>query len=971
MEQHVIVENIEQTMAQIEKAIKWIPTSKAMQGSKGERMHRDLIDKWCVLRRKKNAMKDNPAAAAYGESQVGKSYLISALLSQQGKSYGIVGHDGTFYSFKRDINPQGGGKESTSLITRFTSNYVPENSQFPIKAVMLSPTDLILVVCEAYFHNVDENAPLSFETIKQRVNDIHQKYATQPVCHNLIGEADIYDILDYFEAAELPKTKYNNLRDAQFFNCMVDVIQKVPPRNWKDVFSLFWNDNPRITKLYNDLVVQHEQLDFASEVYLPIDAILRRKGTLLDVARMDEIYAPYIKKTSDDEYNAETALQYHHPSTGQIRTMAAYSKSFLCALISEIVVSVPEGTKQEKPFLENIDLLDIPGLRRFETVKSNQLTDNSLSTILRRGKVDCLFNQYSMNERINILLFCQNHLQSSQSVMPDKLDRWIRKMIGSTSEDREKYVNDIPQLFIISTWFNVDMEYKVDKDKVNDMQSLNYRWKQRFDSTLVHEITKTDDTYDWMDHWTQSKPYFQNIYMLRDFGESYDKIFKIPTEVEKKGHVEGEEKVPDNYPDFRRHLRETFINYDFVKKHFANPALSWDSAAARDNDGTIPIIDNLTKRSGTIMQSRMNKNIDDLAKILNDIIQSLPVNDENKETLLQNALYNAGHIQLNMDIAFGRDPFFYGKMMRVLLLHKDDIYNLFKKMLNSIEKRQVVNLDRYAAIRMNVPELNPSLSYEQNLELLCKHYNKKNADECESYFKKENIELKELFFGDTNRVKNFATQLVDATWDYWENKHIADHREELNNWLSQEGADELIAMLGKLFGPRGLGVSILISERLRHYVDGYRNIENVYNMAADICAEMFNKFINTIGKDYFTITQENDLKEAAKHIDGLSWEHPELQFDSSTCSVSSLLTLTGNLSELLNQTPLPIEVKRLPIYANYIEWYDSIKAGFVLSAGVPAYDDFEANKALKVIKDEFIKQCKTNLNVKSHADSIR
>lgn len=963
-QQQIIVENIEQTMSLIEKIIKWIPTSKAMKGDKGERMHHDQIEKWCVLRRKKNAMKVNPAAAAYGESQVGKSYLISALLSQQGKLYGITGPDGTFYSFKSDINPQGGGKESTSLITRFTSDYTPEDPQYPIKAVLLSPTDLILVVCEAYFHNVDEDSPLSFETIQQRVNDIRQQYAEQPVCHHLISEADIYDILDYFEAAELPKTKYNNLKDAHFFRCLVEVIQKVPPHNWKDVISLFWNDNPRITKLYDDLVKQHEQLNFVSEVNLPIEAILRNKGTLLDVERMNEIYIPYTKQSDKDEYTAETALQYRHPATGQTQTIAAYPKSFLCALTSEIVVSVPESIKQEKPFLADIDLLDIPGLRRFDTAKTSQLTNNSLSTILRRGKVDCLFNQYSINERINILLFCQNHLQSSQSVMPDKLDRWIRKMIGATSTDREKYVNEIPQLFIISTWFNVDMEFKVDKDKIGNKESLNYRWKQRFDSTLVHEITKTDDTYDWMDNWTVSKPYFQNIYMLRDFGESYDKIFKIPTkeDLEKK-HVEGEEKEVPNYADFRKHLRETFINYDFVKKHFADPAQSWDSAAARDNDGTLPIINNLTKRAATIKLSRMTKYNDDLAKIIADIIQSLPVNDNDKEALLQKALANAGHIQLNMDIAFARDPFFYGKMMRVLLLRKDDIHNLFKRMLNSIEKRQVVNLDRYAAIRINVPELNPALSYEQNLELLRVHYNKNTAAECEAYFKKENINLNELFFGNTNRIKNFATELVEAMWDFWENTHIAARRAELNGWLTQEGTDEMIAMLGKLFGPKGLGVSILISKRLRHYVDGYRNIENVYNMAADICAEMFNKFLNTIGKDYFTSTQLDDLKEAAKHINGLTWDHPELQYDSSTDNVAGLLALTGNLSELLNQTPLPIEVKRLPIYANYIEWYDSLKAGFVLSAGVPAYDDLEANKSLKIIKDDFIKQSKKILNI--------
>ena len=59
------------------------------------------------LRRIYSALEENCSAAAYGESQVGKSYLMSSLLSTS-KSPFMIMNSGKAYSFIDALNPSGG-----------------------------------------------------------------------------------------------------------------------------------------------------------------------------------------------------------------------------------------------------------------------------------------------------------------------------------------------------------------------------------------------------------------------------------------------------------------------------------------------------------------------------------------------------------------------------------------------------------------------------------------------------------------------------------------------------------------------------------------------------------------------------------------------------------------------------------------------------------------------------------------------
>lgn len=928
----------------IDKATEWIRNS--LEGDKQKNAYRNILDFRRQLKKKKFAIVGNPAAAMYGESQAGKSYLVSALLSVEGRPFKILdGHNNEF-DFKTQINPRGNEMESTSVVTRFSANYKSIDPDYPIISKLLSPTDLILVICEAYYNNLKVNRTLSFDELKEHIIGFEKKYSLSEENQVFIIEDDIFDIEEYFND-NFSKLVFNNIKDAEYFEKIAALVTKVAPDEWKNVFSLLWNFNPQMTKLFDDLIQQYKQLKFADTVYLPIDAVLRDKGTLLDVSRLDEIYDTF--KGQEAGYISKTAVLFRDKVGTNV--IIDFSKPYLCALTAEIIFALPAEIKQYKPFLNETDLLDFPGTRRFESTNEDNISDKSLTVLLRRGRVDYLFNKYSGNERINALMFCQNHKQSNQSVMPEKLNRWIGNMIGNTSGEREKFKSPVSPLFVISTWFNKDLEFDFNTDREGNIQSLNERWNQRFSKTLEKEIFKVD-TYSWLIDWTKSNPNFQNIFLLRDF----DKSSETNSQVYRGFNHYKEEKEPINpesYPSFREDLKSSFINYPFVKKHFADPENAWDEAASINKDGTKLIIEKLTVAANHINSARYEKMLTQLSEInqsiLNVLIRYFHSNDKDAE--LQMAKYVAGDIQHKLDTAFSADGIKnFGKLMKELLLEESLVLELYRKTIDDIEHRDVVNRDIYSIYRIQVP-VNENETADSYFERLATHY-EKITDEQKQQFRNElnsrQIDLEELIRGNNDLIKNNAQQLAEALIEYWFAHVTLNDKHTIQQILSREGSSalqDITDMFQKLF--KKIDISRLIAEKIRRYTDGQNKTDLPYEIIADMSAEMLNKCINTVGFDYFDESEINDLHLAnLKNNLGLELNHHS-EINEET--VSDLFTKIDNWTDIIQTRPE--EMKTLPNYHHYLSWYNNLKIGFVSVCDIPNYD-VQANERLgSIIKE--------------------
>lgn len=936
--------NIQQQLGIIEKSNTWINT--LLEGNKAKEAYSSMVNCRRKLNKKKFALEGNPAAALYGESQVGKSYLISSLLSEEGNPFSITGENNVMHNFIEEINPPGGGSESTSLVSRFSVNYKPVNHKFPVKAILLSPADLVLVLCDSFYNDINLKISqnihfLSTDEINAEVFQLKERLKVRTVQHKFFSEDDVLDMQDYF--AEYFQ-KADKVIDSKFFEEVSLLISKSTPSEWKDIFSLLWNKNDVFTSLLGKLIEEYQKLNFSNEVYLPIESVLYAYGTLLDVKRLREIYS----EPDKIEPNYTPNTQLYLPKTNQELN---FEKSYLCALTAELVFSQSETLLNSKPFLKETDLLDFPGARSRMEKPLEVIENKAIPDLLLRGKVAYLFNKYSDAEKINILIFCSKHEQTAQRIMPRLLNNWLNKVVGDTAEKREAFISKskISPLFVISTFFNINLAYNPLQDKSDGTGTpLSNRWLQRFTTTLEKEYFEKV-TYSWFENWTKSQPDFQNIFLLRDFEKS-----ETPSNLFKGFNAnkrELEEVPTPQYPKFRQDLRKSFLDYDFVKCHFANPAESWDEAASINKDGTILIIDKLTIAANHINLARIDKMRDELNEIsktiLAELLKHFHSNDKDEE--LQKAKDTAGDIQFKLATAFSADKIKnYGQLMKELMLDESSVLELFRKKVDALEHRDIVNMDIYSTYRIEVPVENDD-TVEKYFERLCARYEKTTEERKEEFraeLEANQIDLDELIKGNSHLIKNNAQQLAEALLEYWFEYIALNDKHIIQQILGHDTSlDNIKDMFQKLF--KKLNISKRIAEKIRRYVDGHNKTDLPYEIVADISAELLNKCINTVGFEYLDESEINDLRQANEQNNlGLILD---LNINPTENTVEELFTRIENWTDIIQINPE--EMKSLPSYRNYLAWSNLLKVGFVSVCDIPNYD-VTANANLGKIIDE-------------------
>ncbi len=939
--------NILNQLEIIEKSNAWIKTS--LEGNKAKEAYRSMVNCRRKLNKKKISLEGNPAAAMYGESQVGKSYLISSLLSEEGKPFSITDENDVVHNFIEEINPPGGGSESTSLVSRFSVNYKPTNHKFPVKAVLLSPADIVLVLCDSFYNDINLKTSqnihfLSTDEINEAVFQLKERMKDRSVQQKIFSEDDVLDMQDYF--AEYFQ-KADKVIDSKFFEEVSLLISKSTPNDWKDIFSLLWNKNYIFTTLLGELIDEYQKLHFSNEVYLPIESVLYAYGTLLDVKRLREIYS--VPDKIEPYYTPNTKLFL--PKTNE---ELVFTKSFLCALTAELVFSQSETLLNSKPFLKETDLLDFPGARSRMEKPLEAIENKTIPDLLLRGKVAYLFNKYSDAEKINILIFCAKHEQTAQRIMPRMLNNWIYKVVGDTAEKREAFVSKskISPLFVIGTFFNINLAYNPLQDKADGTGTpLSNRWLQRFSTTLEKEYFEKV-TYSWFENWTKSQSDFQNIFLLRDFekSETPSNLFKGFNANKRELH-----EVPTpQYPNFRQDLRQSFLDYDFVKRHFANPVESWDEAASINKDGTKLIINKLTIAANNITIARREKTLFELNEIstaiLNELLKYFHSRDKDEE--LQKAKNTAGDIQFKLATAFSADKIKdYGQLMKELMLDESTVLELFRKQIDALEHRDVVNMDIYSTYRIEVP-VEKDDTADKYFERLCVRYERTTEERKEEFraeLEAKQIDLEELIKGNSDLIKNNAQQLSEALLEFWFEYVTLNDKPFIHKILGQDSSlDNIKDMYQKLF--KKLGIAKRIAEKIRRYVDGHNKTDLPYEIVADISAELLNKCINTVGFEYLDNSEINDLRLANDQNNlGLVLD---INTNSTETSVEELFTRIENWTDIIQTQPE--EMKSLPSYRNYLAWSNRLKVGFVSVCDIPNYD-VTANANLGKIIDE----CKT------------
>ncbi len=181
----------------------------------------------------------------FGESQVGKSYLVSSLASDpNGKFITYIGdHE---YDFISDINPDGAGKEATGLVTRFTysdDNKCAPSHDFPLELQLLCESDLIKIILNSYNNDFEDAQStlsdyLGDEIIKQAVSNANN---IRSGSHEQLSVDEIFSLEAYISsnfgamADKLESYKYWDIARAKLPYSSIEEREQF--------FSILWNGN--------------------------------------------------------------------------------------------------------------------------------------------------------------------------------------------------------------------------------------------------------------------------------------------------------------------------------------------------------------------------------------------------------------------------------------------------------------------------------------------------------------------------------------------------------------------------------------------------------------------------------------------------------------------------------------------------------------------------------------------------------
>ena len=932
-----MIDDINRNLDIIEKSINW-----AIKYKKDSFPYEVFKNYRRKLKRIGNAISENCSAAAYGESQVGKSYLMSSLLSTPSNPFVIINKEQgqeKKYSFIDEINPSGGNntkQESTGVITRFTIRHSNERMADYVKITNLSIVDIILLLTDSYYNDVKINTERSLTNtdIDGQLNQMSDLWLNKENEHNFISEDDIKDICDYIY--DVIGNNAQNINKSSFAKTISPVIKYISQDKWVNVFGLLWNNNRELNKLFNALIQEYLKLNFRTNVYVPFDAILREKGTLLKIDWLD-----YVCGKSEKENNEDIPTTDVYDESGN-KIAENFSKTYLSALIGELTFVLPETIADERPFLKKIDLLDFPGARSREKIDENQLSE-VLPTILRRGKVAYLFNKYSRSYKISSLLFCHHNDQKTESTLGSSINDWISGNIAETSQGRSEMLQKtkgISPLFMVCTKFNIDLE----RTKNDISEKLSNHWS-RFDTT----IPKIIEPKTWFENWVEeggifSSTHFQNIYLLRDFYWSKkNQVFDGYDD--KMGTIETSLHEYADYLDYFSDLKKDFLSNSFVKKHFSNPEQAWNDVATINNDGSKPIIKNLSEIAEVLDTARRERYYKELVEIRNNINDQLELYYESDDIEQKNEKIRkiTGDIKLTTECEFGKKPELFGQIIDSLMIASSSI----RSIVYDIIVRHTEVPRSVSSITMIRASAGIDINDDRNTNIkkLSSRYSK-TKEELESWFLAQGITLDDVVSDSSELLATVPDVITKNIIEKWKN-HINERVQKLKEIIPH--SDEIAFMLMSLFDKMGLKNSI--STKIADYYNRFDHNE-LPNVISDYASLVLNNFVSNIGMDYFSERDMETISQKANSC-GIKLDISSLRNapSESQQSLRDVLSDLDNYKKEINNSSININaLKSIPFWSNYQRWEKLMTIGFLHVNDISNIDPI-ANSEMKSILD--------------------
>jgi hypothetical protein len=821
--------------------------------------------------RYENALPRRPSVAIFGQSQVGKSYLVSNLAkTPEAQSLFVkVPDTGEDVDFIASINPPGGGKEATGLVSRFTTESNWQPGQKPYLLRLFSQADVVKIIANGYLSDITQYTyTVNRAEIQKMIQTLQAGKQSSP-CPGF-SEDDVYDLKDYCNNNFRDSFIIKDLNNINFWDDIAGVVPFIDSSQRWQVFEILWGKQPFFTALFKQLSDGLKQLNFLSEVRTELSALTPQQDTILDVERLRELYKDK-KKPPVNCYDGGTLI-------------ATLDRSILSALTAEVVLPLSDSTAQnpKRAFLKDADVLDFPGARSRQQIPEitfESKDDNDKLLVFLRGKIAFLFNRYNFNYEISTLLFCMDDKQPEVTDLGKFLYEWIRNTHGGSPEkraERERQLallvqqNSIAKLIpllVVFTKFNIELAGNPATDIPGKLETHNAKWTARIGANFRDQMGFSVGDL-WIQNWDNNGP-FKNLFPLRD--PKWSKSFFEGMDTDGK-----ETQLRPEYVQKFEDMKNSWVNHPDVVAHVHNPLECWNEFTSPNKSGIDYIIKYMTPTCDPVIKRQQIKSgIDALKSQLYDTLSAF-YQGGNIDDKLKKAKVSAAQVFMSL-MKMQKDKNTFGNFVDKLTITDDLSWKIyFDLMMNKQVEVSETPVSKPAASGNTVDldliemlgqfiSIDKDESAQSILQKLRDFFDLQSDDELKAVLAESGIDIqklldlkdqKEKVGGDVNdRAFLFAENLLSRWLEYIETIKQDDVLFSLG--MTKKTADLIINELNR--SKNRVNLKKHIADAVREHVNTFQLTSNI-DIVARISAILLNKFVNSLGWDFVPVSERPKVK---------------------------------------------------------------------------------------------------------------
>ncbi len=799
------------------------------------------------------ALGKRPVVAIFGESQVGKSYLVSNLAVKPGDDSLTITDpsSGNKIDFIQEMNPKGGGAEATGLVSRFTvvNNYKEGAAPFVMK--LLSLSDIVKIIANGYLSDIMlYQYKINIEEVQKKVQQARSKIS--PSEQPGFSEDDVYEVKEYLYANFKDHFIIRDLSNINFWEDLANIIPYLNNEYRWELFELLWGKHEFFTDLFNKVAAALKSLGFVHEVRCNKEALTPQEKTILDVTRLKELY--------DDEA-ADDMIDVFTPGGNSQKV----NKSIMSAITAEVVLMLPKETGEDptRKFLKEADILDFPGARSRKKIPEVTFIQNIQKDKLEvflRGKIAFLFDRYTYENEISTLLYCMHEKQSEVQDIPRLIHEWIKTMHGGSQEEREqsenKYKSILPDakleriipLLTVLTKFNIELTGST-SDVVGDPSSHDEKWTARLQKNFNNFMAMNVED-KWPNEWSMAEPFFKNMFMLRD--PKYSKSIYEGIDENNKGQ---EKSIKKDYIQRMEDMKKSFLAHPAVKKHIRNPEEAWQETTEPGKSGVDYIVKHLNPTCDPRLKfERIKIFIKNLALSIHKELDEYYEGEDIGEKL-KKANLNAAQVFLFMN-KWNTERNAFGFLLDKLTLNEDEAWKVYWDLQNSAVtdgKAPVAaksdNEDMLITIKETFGsfgiEFDDKRSVDENIEELEKFLGI-TKEELTEMLKNNGIDLENITEDQQEKIKSRSEIFAENLIANWISKisQLKDQDSLQSIGLTKEVAEHLIKET--INSKDRVGLIRILVNATNQEIQNF-SYSNNFDIVAHISSTILNDFVKSLG----------------------------------------------------------------------------------------------------------------------------